>query len=100
MTDKSGGFYSAEDADSLIAADKPEHAEGAFYVWTKAEIDKVLGAEEAPLFNRVYGVEEEGNAPQGSDPMSEFKGKSTLIARMSGSDAAKFFRKPEAEVAK
>jgi uncharacterized protein YyaL (SSP411 family) len=100
MTDKSGGFYSAEDADSLIAADKPEHAEGAFYVWTKAEIDKVLGVDEASLFNRVYGVDEEGNAPQGSDPMNEFKGKNTLISRMSVADAAKFFRKPEPEVAK
>jgi len=65
MTDQSGGFYSAEDADSLVAADKPEHAEGAFYVWTKAEIDKVLGKEAAEIFDRVYGVEEEGNAPRG-----------------------------------
>ena len=39
MTAKDGGFYSAEDADSLIEHGKPEHAEGAFYVWTKAEID-------------------------------------------------------------
>lgn len=100
MTDKAGGFYSAEDADSLLAADKPEHAEGAFYVWTKAEITKVLGEDAAQLFNRVYGVEEGGNAPQGSDPMNEFKGKNTLIVRMSVADAAKAVSKPEEEVAK
>jgi uncharacterized protein YyaL (SSP411 family) len=38
MTDKQGGFYSAEDADSLLEAGKPEHAEGAFYVWTSDQI--------------------------------------------------------------
>src|SRR5262249_6535431 len=100
MTDKGGGFYSAEDADSLIAADKPEHAEGAYYVWKKTEIDKVLGKDAAELFDRFYGVEEDGNAPRGSDPMGEFKGKNTLIVRMSVEDAAKFFRKPAEEVAK
>ncbi|MDI1320531.1 MAG: DUF255 domain-containing protein, partial [bacterium] len=38
LTSPSGGFYSAEDADSLLVHGKPEHAEGAFYVWTKAEL--------------------------------------------------------------
>ena len=32
LTHPEGGFYSAEDADSQIAADRPDHAEGAFYV--------------------------------------------------------------------
>jgi uncharacterized protein YyaL (SSP411 family) len=75
MTDPKGGFYSAEDADSIIEHGKPEHAEGAFYVWTKADIDRVLGEEAAALFNRFYGVEEGGNAPKGSDPQGEFVGK-------------------------
>ena len=44
MTDKEGGFYSAEDADSLLTAGKPDHAEGAFYVWSKEEIDRLLGS--------------------------------------------------------
>jgi uncharacterized protein YyaL (SSP411 family) len=88
MTDKGGGFYSAEDADSIVAHGKPEHAEGAFYVWTKAEIDAALGTERAALFNRCYGVEENGNAPKGSDPHGEFGGKNTLIVRMSPADAA------------
>jgi uncharacterized protein YyaL (SSP411 family) len=89
MTDKGGGFYSAEDADSIIAHGKPEHAEGAFYVWTKAEIDAALGTERAAIFDRYYGVEENGNAPKGSDPQGEFVGKNTLIVRMSLADAAK-----------
>jgi uncharacterized protein YyaL (SSP411 family) len=97
LTSKEGGFYSAEDADSILEHGKPEHGEGAFYVWTKAEIEAALG-EAAPIFNRVYGVEAEGNAPMGSDPLGELKGKNTLIRRMTSADAAKFFKKDEAEI--
>jgi uncharacterized protein YyaL (SSP411 family) len=42
MTSPEGGFYSAEDADSLFEHGKPEHGEGAFYVWTKAEVGEAL----------------------------------------------------------
>ncbi len=99
MTDKAGGFYSAEDADSIIEQGKPEHAEGAFYVWKKADIDAALGEDAAKIFNRVYGVEADGNAPAGSDPMGEFKGANILIQRLSPLDVAAFFKKPEAEIA-
>ncbi|MCA9957208.1 MAG: thioredoxin domain-containing protein, partial [Anaerolineales bacterium] len=54
MTDAKGGFYSAEDADS-------EGEEGKFYVWTAQEIAEILGKTDAELFNRVYGIEPEGN---------------------------------------
>jgi uncharacterized protein YyaL (SSP411 family) len=47
------GFYSALDADS-------EGVEGKFYVWSKAEIESVLG-DEAYVFNRYYNVNENGN---------------------------------------
>ncbi|MEI6493790.1 MAG: thioredoxin domain-containing protein, partial [Verrucomicrobiota bacterium] len=50
MTHPKGGFYSAEDADSLISAGSAEHAEGAFYVWTKQEIEDALGASAAGEF--------------------------------------------------
>ncbi|MBA4065544.1 MAG: hypothetical protein C0501_17880 [Isosphaera sp.] len=49
MTGPGGGFYSALDADT-------NHQEGEFYVWTKDEIVKVLGAD-AGFFNAVYGVD-------------------------------------------
>jgi uncharacterized protein YyaL (SSP411 family) len=100
MRHENGGFYSAEDADSLFEHGKPEHGEGAFYVWTKAEITKVLGEDAANVFNRFYGVEEAGNAPEGSDPQNEFKGKNTLIQRMAVADAAKLFKKTEEEIEK
>ena len=99
MTDQAGGCYSAEDADSIIEQGKPEHAEGAFYVWKKADIGAALGEDAAKIFNRVYGVEAEGNAPAGSDPMGEFKGANILIQRLTLADAAKAFQRPEAEIA-
>ena len=77
MTRQEGGFYSAEDADSVVAGQRrgaKEKAEGAFYVWTKKEIDAALG-EEAAMFDYHYGVEAEGNAPAGGDPQGEFRGK-------------------------
>jgi len=89
MTDKDGGFYSAEDADSLIAQGKPEHAEGAFYVWSKDEIDKLLGPERAKVFVYHYGVESKGKAPE--DPQGEFKNKNILIQRHDVADTAKKF---------
>jgi uncharacterized protein YyaL (SSP411 family) len=87
MTDKAGGFYSAEDADSLLALGKPEHAEGAFYVWSKDEIDQLLGAERAKVFDYHYGIEASGNAPE--DPQGEFKNKNILIRRHDVADTAK-----------
>lgn len=99
LTDTLGGFYSAEDADSLLVAGKPEHAEGAFYVWTQAEIEAVLGADDAALFNFTYGVQPEGNAPEGADPQGEFTGKNILIQCHPLSAAATEFKIPIAEVA-
>ena len=49
LTAPDGGFYSAEDADSMEAGsldpagEGPHKREGAFYVWSAAEIDKLLG---------------------------------------------------------
>ncbi len=97
MTDKAGGFYSAEDADSILEHGKPAHGEGAFYIWSKSEIERVLG-DEAALFNRFYGVEETGNAPSGSDPLGEFTGKNTLIQRLTVFATAEELKKSQTEV--
>ena len=53
MTSPEGGFYSSYDADS-------EGEEGKFYVWTKEEIDRVLG-KEADLLNDYFQVTASGN---------------------------------------
>ena len=54
-----GAFHSAEDADSLNASGERE--EGAFYVWTEAEIEAVVGAEDAVFVREVWGTDPEGN---------------------------------------
>jgi uncharacterized protein YyaL (SSP411 family) len=53
LSSRDGGFYSALDADS-------EGEEGKFYVWSRAEVETVLG-KEAELFCEFYDVTEEGN---------------------------------------
>jgi uncharacterized protein YyaL (SSP411 family) len=102
MTSKEGGFFSAEDADSPVAgiAD-PGHgktAEGAFYIWTKKEIDATLG-DAAEIFDFHYGVQPHGNAPEGSDPHDEFHGKNILIERHTIAETAQRFKKSEDEIA-
>ena len=103
MTSKEGGFFSAEDADSVVpgAAANPrghaESAEGAFYVWTKKEIDSALG-DAAEIFDFHYGVQPNGNAPPGSDPQHEFDGKNILIQRHTVAETTKHFKKSENEV--
>ena len=53
-----------QDADSLEYTGG-EKKEGAFYVWTKQEVDTVLGGadnEQAKLFDDFYNVRPQGNA--------------------------------------
>ena len=102
MTSKDGGFFSAEDADSLVVAGigDPGHgktAEGTFYVWTKKEIDDALG-DAGEIFDFHYGVQPHGNAPEGSDPHDEFRGKNILIQRHTIADTAEHFKKSEREI--
>jgi hypothetical protein len=74
MTHPEGGFYSAEDADSVIDPANPkEKGEGAFYIWSAEEL------KDYPRFASIYGVEEHGNVPD--DPHGEFTGKNILYLR-------------------
>ena len=101
MMSKEGGFFSAEDADSPVAAGADrgliKTAEGAFYVWTKKEIDEALG-DSADVFDFHYGVQPHGNAPEGSDPHDEFRGKNILIERHTIAETAQHFNKAEEEI--
>ncbi|MBN2110693.1 MAG: thioredoxin domain-containing protein [Methanosarcinaceae archaeon] len=54
MLSPEGGFYSAEDADS-------EGEEGKFYVWTEAEIDRILGNDEARSVKQLFNTTPGGN---------------------------------------
>jgi hypothetical protein len=99
MTDEAGGFYSAEDADSVPpehAGDPGAHAsEGAFYLWTAREVDKLLGAD-AAIVKRRFGIEPNGNAPV--DPQQEFVGKNLLYVARSIELIARETGKNEDEV--
>src|SRR6185503_16415859 len=53
MTDRSGGFYSSQDADS-------EGEEGRFFLWTPAQLREVLG-DDADVIGRFFGVTDGGN---------------------------------------
>jgi hypothetical protein len=87
LTGPAGGFFTAEDADSLVAAGGTEHAEGAFYVWTKDELRAALGAK-ADFFGAHFGVEAEGNVPSQLDPQGELRGKNILVQRRSLAETA------------
>ena len=71
MTGQHGGFFSATDADS-------EGEEGKFFVWSPDEIEAVLGAEDAALFNGFFGVTQRGN----------FEGKNILNITVKAADFA------------
>jgi hypothetical protein len=92
-----GAFFSAEDADSLLERGKPEHAEGAFYVWDAKEIGRSLGPD-AAVFNYYYGVEAAGNVSSGQDIRGELTGKNILVVRHTVAETAAKFGKPEADV--
>lgn len=95
LTAPQGGFYAAEDADSVPPASvahestQPNHAvEGAFYVWTRAEFDAVLG-DEAGWVGAHFGVEPQGNVPPALDPHGELRGRNILHQRKSIVESAR-----------
>jgi uncharacterized protein YyaL (SSP411 family) len=94
LTSPEGGFYSAEDADSLPQKGAARKLEGAFYVWTEAAVREVLGEDRQEEFCSVYGVEPEGNVPASADPQGELNGMNVLIQRSNFAEAAQHFQRP------
>ncbi|XKL65108.1 hypothetical protein PGB90_005194 [Kerria lacca] len=87
LSHEEGGFYSAEDADSLPNEDAKEKIEGAFYVWKFDEIKKLL---QEPLkcknnlilsdvFCYHYNVKENGNVDPYNDPHKNFIDQNVLV---------------------
>ncbi len=96
MTSPQGGFYSAEDADSIPGnpgkggtEEAQEKIEGAFYVWSGKELDEILGDDAADIFSFHFGVLPGGNAEH--DPHGYFEGKNILYVKHTVEEtAAKF----------
>jgi uncharacterized protein YyaL (SSP411 family) len=59
MTAPEGGFYSATDADSPTPSGHDE--EGWFFTWTPAELERLLGVDDAAIVSAAYGVTQRGN---------------------------------------
>jgi len=78
MKNKKGGFYSAYDADSARPDNPDEHGEGAYYVWSKKELDTILSKQEQDIFYLHFNIQKSGNVS--SDPQKEFTGLNILHA--------------------
>jgi uncharacterized protein len=100
MTDPGGGFYSAEDADSLppdqVGASGAHKSEGAFYIWSDEEVGRLLG-QDAGIARLRFGIQPSGNAP--SDPQGEFTGKNLLYTAQSVEQVAVQTGRPIEDVA-
>jgi hypothetical protein len=102
MTHPDGGFYSAEDADSVPPEAQEAHAakrEGAFYAWPYQEIRAILeqemGPQAADFFCYLFDIRENGNVAR--DPFGEFKGQNVLHQIHSIKEAADHFGMAEAD---
>jgi uncharacterized protein YyaL (SSP411 family) len=81
MTAESGGFYSAVSADS-------EGEEGRYYLWSAAEVRKVLEKKEAAEAGRVFHINEDGNYV---DPVTGQKtGRNILYTAEDSEKTARF----------
>ncbi|HEY9800478.1 MAG TPA: thioredoxin domain-containing protein [Leptolyngbyaceae cyanobacterium] len=74
MTAPEGYFYAAQDADSFTTPEEQEPEEGAFYVWSYAELEQLLTTAELTELQQQFTVTPKGN----------FEGKIVLQRRQPG----------------
>jgi len=87
MTDKNGGFYSAQDADTV-------EGEGVYYTWNPDEIRSVLGEERGKAFGEAYGVTRAGNFEKGRSIL-HISASPESLAEKSGTTQAELERSLE-----
>jgi uncharacterized protein YyaL (SSP411 family) len=93
-----GGFYTAEDADSLYRPTDLEKREGAFYVWTLKELQQVLGERDAGVLAKYYDVHDNGNVAPEHDAHDELINQNVLKVRSTPEALAKEFGLSKEEV--
>ncbi len=115
MTHPDGGFYSAEDADSVYVNLDPgfgvrnreidektgkKKSEGGFYVWRHDELMHILEEyhdnDLFKIFAFHYGIKSGGNVK--SDPLGEFTEKNILYRARSLAKTAEHFGRNEDEI--
>lgn len=74
MTASAGFFYAAQDADSFTTPDEAEPEEGAFYVWSYKELEKLLTSDELSALSEQFFIASNGN----------FEGKIVLQRQQAG----------------
>jgi uncharacterized protein len=87
MRHEQGGFFSTQDADSLPPGGDGHKEEGAFFVWTPAEVQEVLG-NDALVFGALYDITEKGN----------FEAKNILHVKRTPAEVARVMGKPVEQV--
>lgn len=93
-----GGFFSAEDADSYPTKSDTDKREGAYYVWSLKEFHDVLGEKDGDICARFYGVTADGNVASRNDPHDEFISQNVLNVTTTPSALAKKLGIPEASI--
>jgi uncharacterized protein YyaL (SSP411 family) len=88
MTSPEGGFYSTLDADS-------EGHEGKFYVWSKTEIEQILGQDSAE-FCKIFNILADGNFKEEST--GQDTGLNIPHLTLPWSDHARRLNLPESEL--
>ncbi|KAJ8730019.1 hypothetical protein PYW07_017057 [Mythimna separata] len=82
---ESGGFYSAEDADSYPVFGAAHKKEGAFCTWEYKELKSLLNEKKInsvsylDVFCDYFSIEEDGNISPESDPHGELTNQNVLI---------------------
>jgi uncharacterized protein len=87
MRHPDGGFYSTQDADSLPPSGGAHKEEGAFFVWTPAEVREILGGDTS-IFSQLFDVTDRGN----------FEGKNILHVLRQPADVARVTGMPAAQI--
>lgn len=91
-----GGFFSAEDAESLTGASEADKAEGYFYMWERDELKEILENDEFIIFSFIFGIKHEGNTL--NDPHSVFGSRNVLYIANDIFEASKEFNKSPEEI--
>jgi uncharacterized protein YyaL (SSP411 family) len=92
MRSPEGSFYSALDADSPFPKNKQQSGEGAYYVWSAAEVKKLLGNADTPAFEYRYGTQPDGNISAPQDIEGNMRGMNVLYQQHSVAETASYFK--------